>query len=56
MRWPYILRFPQGLLTQREWHRQEHLLLMLISTYSRLLLDIRTFGFVSVYIWSQNMC
>ena len=36
--------------------QEEHLLLMLIATDSRLLLNIRTFGFASVYIWSQNVC
>ena len=36
--------------------QEEHLLLMLIATYSRLLPDMLTFGFVSVYIWSQNVC
>ena len=32
-----------------------HLLLLRIATAAGLLLDIRTFGFLSVYFWSQNV-
>ena len=35
--------------------QEEHLLLLRIASASGLLLDIHSFGFVSVYFWSQNV-
>ena len=35
--------------------QEEHLLLLRIASASGLLLDIHSFGFVSVYFWSRNV-